>query len=92
VLRLVAAVAVVRGVEWQLLFSPRRECERVASARAFAMALCACEHVPLCHIARAFGRDWSTVYSAEQTCARRYRQSAAFRTEWDSIATPVVES
>lgn len=85
ILRLVEAVAVVRLVEWRLLFSPHREAEKVAGARVLAMAVCAAQGVPLCHIARAFGRTWATVYSAEQSCARRYRHSAAFREEWDEL-------
>ncbi len=85
ILRIVEQVAELRGVGWEAIFSRRRECERVASARTLAMAACAAAGVPLCHVARAFSRTWETVYSAETNCSRRYRTSAGFRREWQQL-------
>ena len=57
----------------------------VLEARSMAMAACAAAGAPLCHISRAFGRNWATVYQAERKNAERYRKSEEFRKEWDSV-------
>lgn len=88
---IVERVAEVRGVEAKELFLTRRESEKVASARSLAMAACGAVGVPLCHIARAFGRQWQTVHSAEMQASRRYRNSANFRVEWDKITAGLHE-
>lgn len=82
---IVERVAEVRGVDARALFLMRRESERVAGARSVAMAACCAVGIPICHIARAFGRQWNTVHSAEMQASRRYRNSASFRAEWDKI-------
>ena len=89
---IVERVAELRGVAAADLFLRRRESETVASARSLAMAACCSVGVPLCHIARAFGRQWQTVYSAEMQASRRYRNSAVFRHQWDTITRGMNES
>jgi hypothetical protein len=84
-------VATVRRVDGRLLFSPRRESEPVASARTFAMAACHAVGVPLVHTALAFRRQWQTIYSAENQCACRYRNSATFRAEWDTLVSTLTK-
>jgi len=85
ILSVVTAVAEIRGVDPRAMFGRNRGNWKVAGAKSMAMGICGYLGVPICHVARAFGRDWSTVYSAEMTCSRRYRNSSAFRLEWDNI-------
>jgi|GEM_PF-3128984 len=85
ILTIVERVVALRGVEAAPLFSEKRGKEEIASARTLVMASCAAMGVPLCHIAKTFQRKWETVYSAEMTCANRYRNSAKFRKEWDEL-------
>jgi len=91
ILTMVQRVAELRGVEAALLLSEKRGTEAIASARSLVMAACATMGVPLCHIARTFQRKWETVYTAELTCARRYRNSAKFRKEWDEMTRDLDE-
>lgn len=82
---IVEQVALARGVEWTHLFSPERCCDATSAARVLAMGLCATLDVPQFLVARAFSRNWATVYSAEVRCSTLYRKSPTFRTEWDAI-------
>ncbi len=62
----------IRGVEVETLFLTRRRDNRqAASARSLAMAACCATGIPLCHVARAFGRSWSTVHGAEMIASKR---------------------
>lgn len=89
---IVERVAEVSGVAAADLFLRQRESETVARARTLAMAACCSVGVPLCHVARAFGRQWQTVYSAEKQAARRYRNSSVFRRQWDTITRGMNEN
>lgn len=83
--RVVELVAEARSVSPLLIMSNRRECESIASARSMAMALCVEIGIEPCHIARAFRRCWETSYHALKVSETRYRNSAAFRAQWDRI-------
>lgn len=83
--RVLELVAEIRGVNAESILLTQRESERVASARSMAMAACVAVGVPLCHVARAFRRDWATVWVAEVRASRQYQNSANYRTEWDKI-------
>ena len=87
----VEAVAAVRAVDAKLMMSIYRESEPVASARTFAMAACHAVGVPLVHTALAFRRQWQTVYCAETQCSNRYRNSAKFRAEWDTLVSTITQ-
>ena len=86
ILRVVTEVSEARGVDFREMFVGEWKRDRVSAARTLAMGICGSMGVPVCHIARAFGRTWATVYSAEMTCSRQYRKSSEFRKEWDRIA------
>jgi hypothetical protein len=85
IIAIVEQVATVRKVDWKLLFSPDRGNDAVSSARVLAMGLCAALEVPQFIVARAFSRNWATVYSAEVRCSTLYRKNAKFRKEWDTL-------
>ncbi len=85
ILRIVENVAASRQVEWQAMFRKDRGSNQVSAARVFAMGLCCAMEVPQFIVARAFGRDWASVFSAEKRCSKLYRESATFRREWDAL-------
>ncbi len=86
ILHVVESVATLRQVPWVKLFSPDRESDAVSSARVVAMGLCCALGVPQYMVARAFSRNWATVFSAEKRCSKLYRAKPEFRKEWDGLA------
>lgn len=87
IIRIVEAVATLRGVNWRDMFALERGTDPVSAARVFAMAACGAAGVPIFHTSRAFGRNWATIYSAEMRCGRLYRSSKQFRAEWDGVTS-----
>lgn len=81
----VERVAIVRKVDWKDILCPDRGCPAIASARVLAMGICTALEVPQFHVAKAFSRTWATIYSAEVRCSELYRESPAFRKEWDDL-------
>ena len=85
IVTIVEHVAAARGIDWKQLFSPDRGCDATSAARVLAMGLCTALDIPQFLVARAFSRNWATVYSAEVRCSTLYRKSPTFRTEWDTL-------
>lgn len=85
IIRVVELVAKARDVEWQSIFSQSRGSKSVADARVFSIALCCAHGVPQYMVARAFQRNWATVFSAERRCSQLYQEVPDFRKEWDSL-------
>lgn len=81
----VERVASVRSVPAVAVVISGCECQRIAAARSLAMALCVEAGVPTFHVARAFQRNWATVYAARRYHNRRRSAHEAFRTEWHNL-------
>jgi hypothetical protein len=86
VLAVVDQVATLRGVDPSLILSPRRESEKAASARLFAMGASIAKGIPFKVVATTFRRDWATTYRAEVMMQRRLKSSTAFLAEWQAVA------
>ena len=88
----VEVVTDLKQIPFKYMFSKKRENPTIAATRVLCMGLCCALDVPICIVARAFDRRWHTVYGAEESCARRYKNSKVFRKEWDSIVATVEKS
>lgn len=85
IITIVERVATLRKVDWHQLFAIERGSPAVASARVLAIGLCTALDVPQFIVAKAFSRNWATIYKAEIRCSTLYRTNPKFRKEWDKL-------
>jgi hypothetical protein len=93
IVQVVEMVAKRRGVKYQAMISLDRGTPAAADARVLAMGLCCALEVEQFIVARAFNRDWATIYSAQVRCSSLYGRKAnkAFRKEWDELFSAVAD-
>lgn len=80
---IVGKVMEIRQIEYTALLKGKSAKE--LATRSLAMAACAVAGVPLCHIARTFGKNWATIYSARRNTLRKWETSPEIRAEWKLI-------